>query len=309
MRSNEINPVPSQAQLTTPVKYESCIIQYVHNPLAGEVVNIGVILFSASASFIDIRLESKYAPFTSLFAGFDDEHFRSLLRQLRIGTEQLQSSMQVTTSPERDRPLFLANAGPRSLEAVRLALAPDEGLSIKFSSQTLGLTQNPVATLDSLFDRMVKSQRPVPHAEESRSDEDVWNVFKTPLQRHDVLHELQSKKFSTDTLDFEFDHAFPNGAWNVIQPVTLDLVKKDSIQKKASQWAGIGIALSNHPDLGKIFILLGKPHDQENMSAYNKGKNLINKMPVDHEIIEEDSANDFAKYIAEKIAAHKAAED
>ena len=49
----------------------------------------------------------------------------------------------------------------------------------------------------------------------------------------------------------------------------------------------------------RLYLLLGPTHLEANRAAYVKAKNLLHKIPVPHELIEEDAAEDFARELAD----------
>jgi hypothetical protein len=79
-----------------------------------------------------------------------------------------------------------------------------------------------------------------------------------------------------------------NGAWHIIQPVSMDFQQPESMQKKASQWVGTAVGLKDVQDLGTIFFLLGEP--AKHRKAYERAKALLDQAPVRHQIIEEGNA-------------------
>ena len=43
------------------IPYTYCLVKYVHNPAAGEMLNIGVLLCAPSISFIDARFNEVFS--------------------------------------------------------------------------------------------------------------------------------------------------------------------------------------------------------------------------------------------------------
>jgi hypothetical protein len=113
----------------------------------------------------------------------------------------------------------------------------------------------------------------------------------------------------TDNVELKFDHGFRNERWHLLQPVTMDYVNKETIQGKATRWLGNAVALQGHPELGKLYLLLGRPTIEANRTAYTKAKNLLHQMPVDHELIEEDQAEAFAEEIHDYMRQHRVITD
>ena len=51
-------------------------------------------------------------------------------------------------------------------------------------------------------------------------------------------------------------------------------------------------------------MFYGPPSIETNRSAYIKAKNLLHKMPIKHELIEEDESEDFADHISAYMREH-----
>jgi hypothetical protein len=84
----------------------------------------------------------------------------------------------------------------------------------------------------------------------------------------------------------------------------MDLKKRENIQNKATRWLGNAWALEASAELGTLYVLLGPPSIETNRSTYIKAKNLLHKMPVTHQLIEEDEAEDFADHISAYMREH-----
>src|SRR5438552_17908486 len=61
------------------VPYTFSVIRYVHDPIAGESLNVGVLLFSGEAAILDVMLEYRYERSSATFARFDGERFKQVL--------------------------------------------------------------------------------------------------------------------------------------------------------------------------------------------------------------------------------------
>jgi hypothetical protein len=101
----------------------------------------------------------------------------------------------------------------------------------------------------------------------------------------------------------EFEHSFKNDKWHIVQPATMDYARSSSLQEKATKMLGQATALHGHPDLAKVYLLLGAPQP-EHRKEYIKAMNLLHKMPIEHQLIEEDEAEQFAEELAAYIHEH-----
>lgn len=279
----------------SPVTYTYCVIRYVHDPVTAERLNVGTILWSPETPFMGVNFEYRFERLSSAFVNFDGDHYKRALRQFEAALRGLQGNL--------DGGLFQSWEPPDDVAQLVRMIWPDEGLSFQLGPVLAGVTDDPKSALEEIFDTMVSSLYPRDKVEK-RSDEDVWRVYHQPLSDAHVNRRLYPKRLATNEFEIKFDHAFKNEQWHVLQPVSMDFVRSEQMQRKATQWLGNATALDGHPELGTLYMLLGRPRQSSHMKAYVKAKNLLHKMPVKKEFIEEDEAVDFAKHIADEMRKH-----
>jgi hypothetical protein len=183
-----------------------------------------------------------------------------------------------------------------AIEALLAKVLPRDDSSFQFSPAGVGLSSNLENTLGELFERFVEQYS---RAGESvrRTDEEVWKVFREPLERRDIASKLFPKKIVAPNYEYEFQHSWKNHAWHVCEPVSFDLVEASSILDKANRWVGRAMSLSESEEDFKIHVLLGEPHDESLRSTYVKAQNILHKMPAVKEFVSEDDAEQFADHL------------
>jgi hypothetical protein len=280
--------------MMTPYTYS--VLKYVHDPAADESLNIGVLIYAPEAPFVEIKLDDRFKRLSGAFADFDGSHYRRTVQHLRMSVDTLRGRM--CTGLQEFREI------PGQIEEVTRRLCPDAGLSFRFAPSRPGQTPDIDREGDYLFHRFVLSQYERPK-DERRTDEEVWTgVYRRPLAALAVSPRLAEREFSTDEFTLKIDHTFKNGTWHALQPLSMDLTRAEHIQRKAAQWLGNMTLLQGAPDLGKLYILLGRPQSSDLEEAYQRAKHILDKIPVDHAIIEEHEADAFARIIAAKIDTH-----
>lgn len=282
------------------IPYSYCILRYVHDPAAGEALNVGVLAFAPAEQWVDCRIEQRYSRLSSTFRDFNGHHYRAATRRTMAAVSVLQSRWRDSLS--------LGNDSPKSLEHLCRFLFPDPGLSLQCGETFSGLAHDLNAAVTDIFERMVTSQHPE-GVESRRNDAQVWAVFQEPFERAGVLQMLQPKRFASKDFSIEFDYAWKNTEWHVLQPVSMDYRQNDSLQKAATMWLGNATALKDQEELGELDLLLGPPQSSAQRLAYARAKDLLRKMPVPHRLIEEDEASDFADECAAMMREHRAHED
>jgi hypothetical protein len=268
-------------------------VKYVHDPAAGEMLNIGVLLFSEAAHQIVGKFEIHFDRLSSAFANFDGDHYRFVVRNLEHSISQLN---------DRFKPSLFQREF-ENIKGVFRSLVPDLGLSIQFGNVLAGITNDLEEESEHIFNRLITSQTPQKE-KKSRSDEDIWTVFNKPLAQKQVTKYLKPKHFTSNEYDLKFEHTFKNEKHHILDPVTMDYAKSADIQNKAIKILGQTATLEGNKEIGKLYLLLGAPKNSSHRNAYIKAKNLLNKIPIDKEIIEEDEAEDFANEITSYMKEH-----
>lgn len=278
------------------IPYTYSVIRYRHDPSTGEMLNIGVILCAPTVSCIDVATNYHYERLSAAFVNFDGDHYRRTLRQFSMVLDVLRERLT-------NRGLVDAWDIPSDVKSAADQIWPDRDLSFQVGEVLAGITEDPAVTLRGLFQRMVTSQYARSKVEK-RTDDEVWTLYQEPLARRRIVKSLRPTILRTDEVELKFEHAFRNEKWHVLQPMSMDYVKKESIQNKATKWLGNAVALEGNKELRKIYFLLGPPMLESYRTAYVKAKNLLHKMPIDHDLIEEDGAEDFADQIEAFMKEH-----
>ena len=278
------------------VPYTYCVLRYVHDAAAGESLNIGVVLLAPKSRYVGAMIDPTYRRLSEAFAEFDGEQYRRVVRRFHAAVKRVQT---LWTNPMGE--MFDA---PTDAQALVSQIWEDAGLSYQYSAIKSGLTQNPETTLQDTYERMVVP-RPQKAKLETRSDDDVWNsVYKTPLRQSQAAAAFKPLTLTTNAIELKCEYTFQNDRIHIVQPMTFDYAREDSISAKAAKWVGNATALYGHEELGTMYILLGKPQMQRHMEAYNRAKNMLDRIPIDHVLVEEDEAEKFAEDLSHFMREH-----
>ena len=274
--------------------YTYCLVKYVHNPAAGEMLNIGVLLFSDEVKQIVGKFEIHFDRLSSAFANFDGDHYHFVIRNLEHSISQLN---------DRFKPSLFQN-GFEDIKGVFRLLMPDLGLSIQFGNVLAGITNNLEEEAEHIFNRLITSQTPQKE-KKSRSDEEIWaTVYNKPLAKRQLTNHLKPHIFSSGESNWKFEHTFKNEKWHILDPVTMDYAQAETMKMKAAKLTGQAVFLKENKDIKKMYLLLGEPRNPALQKAFIEAKNLLNKIPIEKEIIEEKDAEEFAKDLASYMKEH-----
>lgn len=276
------------------IPYTFSILRYIHDIVTGEFVNVGVILFAPKAKYLNASCTTKYSRMSKIFSDFNNEHFRKSVRYI-----------QATIEKEGGR---LLNELPfkepaASAKGFAARILPVDDSSLQFSSEGYGMTDDPEKTLEQIFSRYVekyyeKTERT------SRTDEDVWRVYKKPFEENRILSHLKTHKIVGNDYEYEFNYSWKNETWHVNEPISFDLKDPNEIVDKAHKWLGRIESLVDGGEQFTMNILLGSPIESAVRKEYIKAQNILNKMPCDHYFVKEEEANQFAENVKKEIEIH-----
>jgi hypothetical protein len=278
--------------------FQYSILRYHHDVTTGEFINVGLALYSESSRYFRVQLVSKYRRITQTFPGADGELFRKYI-------ENVQNSFNKIAEDIVNEQLELfGNRYPENIEDLLSGVLPKDDSAIRFSESKGGATYDFDIEFDQLFYSLIEKYLTEIDTR-SRDDNEIWNVIRPQLKNENILHRLSKHIVSTEVEVFEFEHAYKNGHWNVIDPLSLDLVHAGSIRKKAKERLGGAIILDKYSDLSHLYYLLGRPlnGDRLVLKAFDDARRILKhdfkRLKV--ELIEEDEIEDFAKVVKREL--------
>jgi hypothetical protein len=269
------------------------VLRYVHDIATGEFVNMGVALYAPEAKYVSAICNSRYGRLSKMFLEVNGDNLRSLMRYIQARFEEHAAKLNNELALEK----------PKSVMEIAVSILPRDDSSLQWSEPNGGFTEDPAATLEQLYTRLVekyeqRAQLP------SRNDDEVWRAYRKELETKQVLARLQPKRIVAKDYDHEFDHAWKNGVWNLFQPVSMDLLDADSILDKANRWLGRATNLKDSDEKFRLWMLIGAPRIEKLKPAYGKALNILNKMPVPKDFVTEQDAQKFSEQLAQEMAAH-----
>lgn len=275
------------------VAYRFSVLRYVHDPVTQEFVNIGVALFSPEANYLRAICTTNYGRITQVFQKIDGPRFRQLSRYIQD---------QICSAGKEYESALPFESGLTIEQLLARVLPPDDS-GIQFSKAGVGLSANLDQTLHELFQRHVEAYTASVDSPR-RTDEDIWRVFREPLDRVSVTPHLRPKRIVAPSYDYEFERSWKNEIWHVYEPVSFDMVEAASMLDKANRWVGRATSLMDSSEPFRIHMLLGEPTDDRLKATFVRAQNILNKMPGKKEFIRESEAEAFAEELARDLKAH-----
>jgi hypothetical protein len=270
--------------------YTYVVLRYRHDPLAGEAVNVGVVLHAPTSRFLGARFRRTYGRISRVFPDLEGSALRRDLAAIEHAFARL--------SRKEGDDLFFESHNAATL--AHRVIGKDDG-SLIWSELGSGISSSPTKTLDDLFSRFVSRYDDT--SRYRRSDADVWRPFRDRLLEREIGEIFERKRFRSPLDEVEFEHAWKNGKWHCFQPLSFDLANVDSIQEKAARWVGHMVGLSNASDPFQPYFIVGKPSDEKLMGAYERAVDFISEAPLDPRIVRETELDQLADTIADWVVA------
>lgn len=273
--------------------YSYAVIKYVHDPVADEALNVGVLVFSAESRFVECKFEYNFERYSQAFANFDSQRYREVLRNFEAAIEDLREQLAAGD---------LFSQLPPDAAAVVTKVWPDLYLSFRSGPSLRGITTSFVGVAADLFNRFVESQY-ASSRQVRRSDEEVWSTYRRKLLGTVVPRVLKEKTFSTEALSVTFPYCVKNEKWHILHPISFDYARSTSIADTAAKWLGETTVLADNQEMrnAKLYLLLGAPTDKRHAEAYGRAKRILEKIPIPHSVYEEHQVNEFAAEISEHV--------
>jgi hypothetical protein len=277
--------------------YTYTVLRYVHDIATGEFLNVGVALLAPEQHYVNALCRTTYGRLKDVFPSLDGESFRASMRHVTNEFERFQKELA------DELPLRAPGTG---IMGFAHAVLGEDDSSLQWAPMGSGLTSDPGSTLEQLYERFVTACEPRAPAHR-RQDEDVWKLFSLELQQRQVLKHFVKKTISVDDDQVEFKHAWKNGVWHCLAPVSFDLASADSIRDKAHKWLGQLTSVSEAPEEFKLYFLVGAPAAAELRPAFESALSILGKSSVEQEVVMEAKASELSERLAAEVQAHNKA--
>lgn len=280
------------------LSYEYSILRYVHDTTTGEFINVGVVLYSKPEHFIGSKFRTTISRISAVFPDANKTHLRKVLKFIGSRFEDVSESYRTQ----------LALSETPSFEGVIHSILPKDDSSLQWSPISSGITIDFQEELNDLFSRYV-TKYDSPQGRERRTEQDIWKDFEKTLTKFSLSEKLEPKKISVQDDEIEFKHAWKNGVWHCIEPVSFDLSTGEYLRDKAHRWLGQMSSIQQAKDRFKLYLLLSPPSDTRLNDAFSKAISILKKMPIHNEIYLETESQDLALSIFEGMQSHKASQN
>ncbi len=277
------------------VPCQAVAVRFVADPRTDEFLNVGVVLFCPARRYAAAKFLSSWTRVSNAFPEADLVHLRRVKRLFEKACETWSASTQ---QPE----LFESVS---TLDALLAKVVAVDDASIQFSRVVSGITAQPEETLAHLF-RLYVSKAPDEGAVEGRDDEAVWrSVVK--LATPEIVRALTRHSLRSAHYEQVFERSWKNGAWNVAQPLSFDMLDPQRIRDKALLWSSRVRELQPAENDTTVHFLVGMPDDARSTEVKKAARDAFEILgdtiaKDDARIVPESRAEDLIRKIEEDLA-------
>lgn len=279
--------------------YTYTTLRYVHDVTTGEFVNVGIAMFAPELGYTSAKCRKTITRVKSTFPSLNADSFKASMKYVEAKFKEAQNELNHLKGQ------LLLTGNPKTAVEIALKAIGKDDSSLQWSPMGSGTTSDPEITLERLYKRMVSLNDEVPSATH-KQDVDVWRKFSSALQNRKLLDHFEPKTISVMDDEITFEHAWKNGVWHCLAPVSFDLSSPTSIKDKAHKWLGQLSSVSNTKDKFKVYFLVGEPSQSDLSGAALSAVNILKKSNMTSMVFTENETEKLAELIEQEVKAHDA---
>lgn len=266
--------------------YSYTVLRYVHDVVAGEFLNVGIVIYSPSRWFLKTRTQKSVGRLRGAFPNIDLFAFRRAMEAIDRGVSALAEEIG-------QGPLFEGHLNAR---ICALKVLPEDDSCLQWSPVGSGLTEDLEGTMERLYARYVTQYDKA--SRKKRTDRDIWRPVRRGLAERGVKVPFQEKLVFGSQDSIKFKSAWRNGAWHAYEAVSLDLADGERIKNKARRWRGHLSAVKEGSDEDlQLHFLVGRPGQDALLPEFENAKKILVGSPFACEVVDENDTDELVASI------------
>lgn len=274
--------------------YSYVLLRAYPDAFTGERLNVGLVFYSPHQNYLVARMSGSIKRVTHAFPGVNGHGLKRVLSWIESSINRQAKSLK-----KQSRHLFQDN--PESAESFATAHFQVDDSALQWSSQMVGLTDNPEAEASRLFDRLVSRYERATERS-TRSDSDVWAHYLKAFENVGISDVLEEHTVGSAIEPYRFEHAIKNGIWHCLEPMSFDLIRPESIKTKArDKYAEMAFLRPQESQELKVYFLIGEPESEDGRRATETALKILSQSPIQSAIVPEREALNLAQTIASQL--------
>jgi hypothetical protein len=264
------------------------------DPVAGESLNIGVVLFDRENRRLLTRFSERYGRLSKVFGYFDGLAYRNLVRHLE---------RRISAVDEEMRQPSVLEEGPKGLDDVFARVFPDELSPFQPSQIMWGAYEDLERRLEELFDQYIARYETLDERER-RDESAVWHDVERKIRQRGLHNKVTyGRVVQGMNYSFTFHAGWSNNKPQVLEPISFDLKEGGRIVEKANTWVGRLVNLAKGADFAFTGVL-AKPQDKKLEKDFDRAIAMLHGNPNVRSLIPESEADTAMRQIEQDIASH-----
>ncbi len=270
--------------------YTFTVLRYVHDVVAGEFLNVGVVMHVTEEDRLLVRTQRRIHRLRKTFPDIDLHVYGAMMESIERGFSILNEELAGTPLVRSDRDA-LGHAQQ---------LLPDDESCLQWSPTGWGAAEDVNEKLDRLFRRFVDRHNGLTAPPTNqRTDDDIRRQFLTKLSDLGATIPFEQKQVCGSQDEITFGTAWKNGSWHAYEPVSLDLKTERRIKNKARRWRGhLSAVREGATDEVRLFFLVDGPRNDSLAGAYESAKVILGGSAFEPEVVDEEGVDAFAEKVS-----------
>jgi hypothetical protein len=230
------------------IPYQFKLMRFVPDTLAGEFVNIGLVLFCPSQGWFRAKFTNRLSRVSGLFPGQNLDALRKMLSNLQSQINGLARQWEENPPDFQNTPTLdeiLHTIYPPSINL--LQWAPSQGFLGNESAEV---------ELATMYQRTIGKYEEEHHTNNSlEAERAARQPYWVHFERLGITKKLSKHQVDVAHTKVKFEHAWKNGIWHAYEELPMTIIKKESAQERINSWVGKIKLLSHAQESMKIHFL------------------------------------------------------
>lgn len=286
--------------------FKYSLLKYEYSQALGEVLNVGLLLFFPNEwRFI---YPKKLTRLKDFYPDVEEEHLKIYLDAFEKQAHQLNQKIQSNEIPFEEG-FSLDNF----MEKVYAEFLPYDSSALYFSKARTSVlySENRDKIAENLYeeyffpyefanDRNQKDESMILRAIRNYIKEIGKDIFEHHFRNQ------EAKQISNNKTSLTIDLHWKNGKTHLVHPISLDLKRDSSIDRKANQYFGKFIQLRDEIQKGDyvLDIPVARPAEQRLFKDYDKALYILEDVEFGN-VIEEENLKNYAQKAVNELASHR----
>jgi hypothetical protein len=260
--------------------YTYSILQYRHSQILEEVLNVGVIVYHHKEEKLFFLYPEKLARIRFAYPDVPEKIIKAYCKAFE------NRANEITQTPDFFSKFDLKNSFEKFLNDEFLS---SDNSSLQFTNSKIGLSNE--LTYKIINNQLYNLYFTVfeHHGEIIKRIDEIYliNKYKQLLKKLDkeILDKKSSKlKFDyiikpSEENEIKFDFAWQNNGLNLVKPISFDVKRRETLQRKAYLNFGQFSAIEDYAKNNKLRfdLILAKPKNKELYKSYDEAVSLLQK--------------------------------